>query len=188
MCPVEVFGHNFVSSEHAYQWRFLTYLDLPDLANEVLNSSTASEAKSIASRVPNDLHRDWHKIKVCITKEIIHAKADNSNQFRGTLLQSAGKRLVESVKGDIFWSSGLSPLLAASTKSSNFPGGNMLGYVLESIRQDLMREAILSEEFGIHDPPGPDCVPLEFQPENNVPEIRHACLFTSIISCITASL
>ena len=46
----------------------------------------------------------------------------------------------------------------------------MLGYALESIRQYLMREAILLEELGIHDQPGPDCVPLEFQPENNVPE------------------
>ena len=171
MCSVKVFGHNFVSSEHAYQWRFLTYLDLHDLAHEVLNSSTAAEAKSIASRVPNHLHRDWHKIKVCIMREILHAKADTSNRFRDALLQSAGKRLIESVRGDIFWSSGLSPLLAASTKSSYFPGGNMLGYVLESIRQDLMREAILSEEFGIAVPLGPDCVPSEFQPENNVPEI-----------------
>ena len=34
-----------------------------------------------------------------------------------------------------------------------------------------MREAILSEEFGIAVPLGPDCVPSEFQPENNVPEI-----------------
>ena len=58
MCSVKVFGHNFVSSENACQWRFLTYLDLPDLANEVSNPSTAAEAKSITSRVPTFLHRD----------------------------------------------------------------------------------------------------------------------------------
>ena len=45
--------------------------------------------------------------------------------------------------------SGLSPLLAASTKATYFPGGNKLGYVLQAIRQDLMREAILSYELGI---------------------------------------
>ena len=89
MCPVKVFGHNFVSNEHAYQWRFIAYLDLPDLANEVLNSSTTAEAKSIAYLVPNYLHHNWHKIKVCNMREILHAKADNSNQFRDTLLQSA---------------------------------------------------------------------------------------------------
>ena len=58
----------------------------------------------------------------------------------------------------------------------------MLGYVLESIRQDLMREAIRSEELGIHDPPGPDCVPLEFQPENNVPEIKDTHVYLPLSS------
>ena len=92
-------------------------------------------------------------------REILHAKADNSNQFHDTLLQSTGKRLVESVRGYIFWSSCLSPHLDASTKLTYLSGGNMLGYVLESIRQDLTREAILSEDLGINDPLGPDCVP-----------------------------
>ena len=146
MCSVRVFGHTFLSSEHAYQWRFLTYIDMPDLAHEVLNSSTAADAKAIASRVPNYLHRDWHKIKICVMREILHAKADNCERFRESLLKSAGKRLVESVRGDIFWSSGLSSLLAASTKPTYFPGRNQLGSVLESIRQDLMREAVLSEQ------------------------------------------
>ena len=45
-----------------------------------------------------------------------------------------------------------------------------------------MREAILSEELGIHDPPGPDCVPLEFQPENNVPEIKDTHVYLPLSS------
>ena len=53
VCSMRVFGHDFMSSEHAYQWRFLTYIDMPDLAHEVLNSLTAADAKAIASRVPN---------------------------------------------------------------------------------------------------------------------------------------
>ena len=53
----------------------------------------------------------------------------------------------------------------------------MLGYVLESIRQYLMREAILSEELGIHDPPGSDCVSLKFQPENHVSQIKDTLVY-----------
>ena len=60
-------------------------------------------------------------------------------------------------------SSGLSSLLAASTKPMYFPGRNQLGPVLESIRQDLMREAVLSEQFGINDLLDPDCVPLKYK-------------------------
>ena len=82
-----VFGHNFLSSEHAYQWHFLTYIDMPDLPQEVLNSSIVAEAKAIASKVPNYIHRDWHKIQICM-REILHAKADNCEQFRESLLKS----------------------------------------------------------------------------------------------------
>ena len=41
---------------------------MPDLAQEFFNSSTAAEAKAIASRVPNYLHRHWHKIKICVMR------------------------------------------------------------------------------------------------------------------------
>ena len=58
----------------------------------------------------------------------------------------------------------------------------MLGYVPESIRQDLMREEILSEALGIHGPLGPDCVPLEFQPENNVLEINDTHVYLPLSS------
>ena len=62
------------------------------------------------------------------------------------LLNSGGKRLVESVRGDIFWSTGLPPRIAESTKHYYFPGENQLGHVLESVRFDLMKEAILCND------------------------------------------
>ena len=37
-----------------------------------------------------------------------------------------------------------------------------------------MREAVLSEQFGINDLLDPDCVPLKYQPENNVQKITDA--------------
>ena len=171
LCPVKVFNMEFMSSEHAYQWRFLTYLDMPDLAQEVLNTSTAGEAKAVASRVPGHLHRDWHKIKSCVMKEILHAKADSCPKFRDTLLNSAGKRLIEAVRGDIFWSSGLSPLFASSTKPQYFPGSNQLGYVLESVRHDLMKEAVLSRQFDIDDCIDISDFPSESQPRSNALEL-----------------
>ena len=37
-----------------------------------------------------------------------------------------------------------------------------------------MREAVLSEQFGINDLLDPDCVPLKYPPENNVHKITDA--------------
>ena len=159
MCSVRIFEYYYISGVSS---RILI----------CLNSWTAADAKAIASRVPNYLHRDWQKI--CVMREILHTKTDNCERFRESLLKSASKRLVESVRGDIFWSSRLSFLLATSTKLTYYPGRNQLGSVLDSTRQDLMREAVLSEQFGINDLLDPDCVPLKYQPENNVQKITDA--------------
>ena len=60
---MRVYNQEFLSSEHVYQWRFLTYIGMLDLADEVLKASSAAEAKAIALRVPPHLKNDWHSIK-----------------------------------------------------------------------------------------------------------------------------
>ena len=82
-------------------------------------------------------------------RDVLHAKADSNQLFKTTLLDSAGYAIIESVRGDIFWSSGLSPSIAASTKSEYFPGANQLGTVMSLLREELMKEAILSTEYGL---------------------------------------
>ena len=55
---IKVFDQAFRSSEHAYQWRFLKYIGLDDLAENVLGAKTPADAKAIASRVPMEFHKD----------------------------------------------------------------------------------------------------------------------------------
>ena len=80
---------------------------------------------------------------------ILHAKADYCEEFRSVLLDTAGNRIAEAVTGDDFWSSDMPPYLGASTKAQHFPASNMLGFVLESIRQDLMKEVVLCKQLGV---------------------------------------
>ena len=150
-CTLKIYNEEFASSEHAYQWRFLTYLGIHDLAEEVRKAPSAAEAKAIASRVPSHLHNEWHTIKQQIMKDILHVKADYCSRFKSDLLNSGSSTLVESVRGDIFWSSGLSPTHDATTKPQYFRGSNILGHVLEQVRNDLMKEAVLSEQHDIND-------------------------------------
>ena len=91
------------------------------MAQEVLESPSPAEAKAVASRVPSHLHQNWHSIKLCVMKEILHAKAGYCDKFKEDLLNSGGKRLVESVREDIFWSAGLPPRITESTKHDNMP-------------------------------------------------------------------
>ena len=107
-----------------------------------METHSPAEAKEIASSIPRQLHIDWHAIKVCVMRDILHVKADYCPIFKSTLIASVGKRLVESTQ-DLFWASGLPPQVTSSTKPEYYPGRNTLGHILESVRADLVKEAVL---------------------------------------------
>ena len=69
-------------------------------------------------------------------REILAAKCEQCPKFKETLLKSEGKRLVEATQ-DLYWASGLPPILSSSTKPECFPGCNWLGRILEDMRHDL---------------------------------------------------
>ena len=138
ICDLHIYRKTFKSSEHAFQWRLCTHVKRDDLAQEILNSPNPDHAKEIASRVPSHLRGTWHKIKCGIMEEILEAKVNSCSEFKQSLTNSLGKRLVEAVKSDIFWSSGLNPQEAYATKPHYYPGQNRLGYLLDQVRSNLL--------------------------------------------------
>ena len=145
---------------------------MPDLAHEVLNFSTAADAKAIALECLTTYTAIGTNKKMCNERNIAR-KGRQLRTIPGVFTKEC-KQTFSEVRGDIFWSSGLSSLLAESTKPTYFLGRNQLGSVLESIRQDLLREAVLSEQFDINDLLNPDCVTLKYLPVNNVQIITDA--------------
>ena len=139
-CGLRVFDTEFKSSEQAYQWRFAQHTGITCIADKIMAARSAADAKDIAARIPRELQRDWHSVKRDAMREILHAKADCCPLFKRTLLESNGKRLVESTQ-DVYWASGLSPRDTASTHPSYYPGSNHLGRILEQVRSELLREA-----------------------------------------------
>ena len=63
------------------------------------------------------------------------------------LIAGAAIEQAPSVGPQLYWSSGLSHYLAATTKSQLYPCRKELGSILESVRLDLMKDAILSQTF-----------------------------------------
>ena len=133
----------FRSDEHAYQWCFIKYIRMEEHALDILDVETPAEAKEIASRIPRYLHRDCHKIKLTVMREILTAKADYCPMFNLALIDSSDKYLIECTQ-DLFWASDLSPRITATTKQAYYPGSNMLGNILESVRKDFLQEVVLT--------------------------------------------
>ena len=138
-CPVKIYNCTFQSSEHAYQWRFCTYIHREDLAEEILGAPSPAKAKEIASRVPNHLRGNWGDHKLDAMRDILAAKVQSCPDFRQALIDSGTKNLVEAVKSDRFWSCGLNPSEAATTKRLYHPGQNQLGRLLEAIRTEIKK-------------------------------------------------
>ena len=138
-CTVKIYNQTFPSSEHAYQWKFCSHIGREDLAGEILDANTPAQAKEIASRVPYHLHGNWHSIKLEVMQEVLLAKYEGCPEFSQALIDSGPKKLVESVRADRYWSCGLNPTDAATTKERYYPGLNHLGRILESLRSYLMK-------------------------------------------------
>ena len=138
LCDVNIYGHHFISSEHAYQWKFTSHIGRHDLADEILETSTPAQAKEISSMIPRHMHKDWHSKKLSIMEEILQEKLNSCREFKNALINSEGKSLVESVKNDRFWSCGLTPKEAQTTKPEFYPGSNKFGLILEQLRATLI--------------------------------------------------
>ena len=185
---VKVFDQEFRSSEHAYQWRFLKYIGMDDLAESVLSARTPADAKAIASRVPMEFHKDWHTIKVWVMKDILHAKADYCTPFKNALIQSGETPLVECTS-DLFWASGLSPHDTSMTDPSFYPGRNNLGRVLSQVRSDLIKEAVLLNQIDVESPDNicPNQPPLHQEVKPASPDPPVVPCSTSTADVITTS-
>ena len=71
---------------------------------------------------------------------ILYAKAECCKDFRDVLLESRVQNLVETVRSDRFWSCGLIPSEAQTTKPIYNPGDNHLGRLLELVRAHLIKQ------------------------------------------------
>ena len=135
---MNIYGHVFKSSEHVFQWKFCTHVKRDDIAQDVLNSPTPELAKEVASRIPFHEHGMWHSVKCDIMEEILEYKAKSYPEFRQSMIISRGKRLVEAVRTDLLWSSGLILLDISTTKPSYYPGVNHLGSILQRLKSRLL--------------------------------------------------
>ena len=72
-------------------------------------------------------------------EEVLNQKITSCDEFKNRLINSGNKRLVEAVKSDRYWSCGLNPKEASTTKSKYYPGENRFGLLLEHVRSTLIK-------------------------------------------------
>ena len=120
VCKVNIYGHVFTSSEHAYQYRKMIHIGNQKLADEMRQASNPRAAKRLAHRVPSDKLLNWHDIKDQVMKEILIAKLQSCADYVAALRDSGTKQLIEGSM-DLYWGCGQISHLAVITHPYYLP-------------------------------------------------------------------
>lgn len=119
---VEIWGKEFPTAEHAFQWKKFSEAR-PDLAEQIFDAGCPEEAQNIAHQNKPAQPKDWHERKVAIMEEVLRAKSAQHETVRDTLKRSGNRRIVENSPVDRFWGCG-----------PDGGGKNMMGLLWMKIR------------------------------------------------------
>ena len=134
-CKLLIYEHNFKSVEHAYQYRKCMSTNRFRLADDIkFEIEEASDVKRSTRGVPST--QWWSSHKVEIMEDVLNVKLSNVPEYRQALL-AAKPMIAEAVRGDLFWSTGLSMQHVLHVRQEKWPGFNMMGKLHMKMRNQL---------------------------------------------------
>ncbi len=138
--PFTVDNLTLPTAEHHYVYKKCEKANKPELLQSVIKAPNARSAKNIGNQIPDDelVNCGWHDAKLCIMNDILTEKVIQVERFRSDLLETGNTPIVECTS-DTFWASGLNEQLTKTTLPTKYRGKNMLGALLEKMR-DLARD------------------------------------------------
>lgn len=139
-CDIPYKDIMFPSLEHAYQWEKAISLGYFGIADEIANAEHAGVARAIANKnIPALESSLWEDKCEQVMTELLEIKAKTHDDFRNALLESGEKILAEATSHR-FWATGLDMRKTEMTKSDWWPGKNMLGKLLMTLRNKIKME------------------------------------------------
>jgi len=133
-------GDEYRSVEHAYQALKAKEAGRPELQQQICDAKHAGIAKQLSHQLP-DLPT-WAEKRAEVMEDLLTARALADPLFREALLETGDQPIAHTVR-DTLWGTGLGPALTKVTLSTYWPGKNLMGHLLEVLRENI-RSAPLS--------------------------------------------
>jgi ribA/ribD-fused uncharacterized protein len=132
-------GLRFRSLEHAYQCMKATRLGMYVLADRIRLAPTPAMAKRFASSLPSIPQAELFDLM----KELLTAKAEQCYSFRKKLRETVSAKIFHSTyyNVDTYWCTGLNYWDIFNHRMGKFHGKNVLGRLLEEVREQLGEES-----------------------------------------------
>lgn len=123
--PVHYKGHNYKTSEHAFQGAKFDTKETRKIVHQIIQAPTARDAFDIAQANSNHIRPDWHQMKDQVMYDIVKAKFSDKH-LKKVLLKTGDRYLIEASPYDAYWGWG-----------QNHQGENKLGKILMRVRYEL---------------------------------------------------
>ena len=131
-CSIKIDGQNFHSSEQFYQYSKAQFANDDVTAQKIMQSDSPALCKSLGENLKVNA-ANWQRKSEEIMAKALHHKMSQNEIPRKFLIQSGNRVLAESSPNDKYWGTGKA-LKSADATSMNWPGQNLLGKLLMSIR------------------------------------------------------
>ena len=128
-----MFGATFNSIEQAYQYSKAIRRAQPDVADIILKTPSPKMVKNKSRLLRYD--ENWTKAeKTKLMQQLLEAKISQVPEFSSALLKTGKTILAFADPSDYDWGSGLTKEQTLHTKKRSWPGNNLLGSMLETLR------------------------------------------------------
>ncbi len=129
-------GHQFANSEQAFMWEKAISFNDMEVANQILTTTDPRKVKKLGRKVKNFDNAVWDDIRFNIMYDVCLAKFDQNEDLRRELFSHAN--FVEASPEDKIWGIGMSEGTKGIENPENWQGLNLLGKVLDDVRQKLI--------------------------------------------------
>ena len=122
-----------------------------EIAEKVLSANTAADAKAAAKLLSESENEKWQEHKNEAMYKVLKIKADQCSPFLDALIDSGTGQIFEATN-DCYWGIGLDMKFASNTHPNYYPGSNVLGNLLEKIRDDyITKDLRVVNECNVND-------------------------------------
>lgn len=136
-------GQSWFSSEQCFMaQKAKTFHDI-EMYRKICNAKTPQEAKRYGRMVKNYDNEIWNELRFQAMENAVYAKFSQDKKFKAFLLQDLfkDKHFAEGSPTDKIWGIGMDWRDTRVKDSDNWLGENLLGKVLDKVRERILAEA-----------------------------------------------
>jgi ribA/ribD-fused uncharacterized protein len=169
-CHFKYNGFDYVTREQAYQHQKAIICNNEPVANAIMNTEDPVQVKSLSKCiVKNDT---WKAMEEEVMGEICYQAACQNDRYNEELVSTSGLTLIEAVRGDYIWGSGLSHDATLYTQKDKLPGANKMGSILMEVRERVIQDIHMNSYYS---QPDEEAVQYSVETHNNYEVLDQEC-------------